>query len=108
MKMTRKILSVILIISLVFIVLQTSVIATDLDLNSILSGTIPEIENITNENAVETNNITNVVNTNNNQSPDETLPKTGVTENYAIISFAVICGVSAIYAYRKVKNYNIK
>lgn len=107
MKMASKILSIILIISLLFVVLQTSVFATDLDLNSLLGNEITEIE----ENTVETNNVTNITNTNNttnNTSVNETLPKTGITEDYAIIAFAVICGVSAIYAYRKVKNYNIK
>lgn len=111
MKMTKKILSVILIISLLFVVLQTSVFATDLDFNSILGGDIPEIGNTTNETTAGTNNVTNITNTNNttnNTSANETLPKTGITEDYAIIAFAVICGVSAIYAYRKVRNYNIK
>lgn len=110
MKITRKILSVILIISLLFVALQTSVLATGLE-------DIPELSNLfndgntTNETSSgtnNTNNITNANNTTNNTSANETLPKTGITEDYAIIAFAVICGVSAIYAYKKVKNYNIK
>ena len=111
MKITRKILSVILIISLLFVVLQTSVLATDLDLNKFLNGEIPEIEDTNDGNTAGGNNVVtpaNTTNTNNNASANETLPKTGITEDYAIIAFAVICGVSAIYAYKKVKNYNIK
>lgn len=106
MKITRKILSVILIISLLFVVLQTSVFATNDDFyQQILEDLGGSDTNTANTN--NTNNVTNIANTN-NTSANETLPKTGVTENYAIIAFAVICGVSAIYAYRKVKNYNIK
>ncbi len=58
----------------------------------------------------DTNNTVNniVENTNTNASTNETLPKTGVTEDYAIIAFAVVCGISAIYAYKKVKKYNVK
>lgn len=113
MKITRKLLSVILIISLLFVVLQTSVLATDLDLNSLLNGgNLTEIESTDDGNTSGTNNTTNITNTNNTtnntSATNETLPKTGITEDYAIIAFAVICGVSAIYAYKKVKNYNIK
>lgn len=114
MKISKKFLSVVLIISLLFVILQTSVLATDLDLNKILNGEIPEIEDTNSGSTDEGNNVvapTNANSTNNttnNISANETLPKTGITEDYAIIAFAVICGVSAIYAYKKVKNYNIK
>ncbi len=111
MKITRKILSVILIISLLFVVLQTSVLATGLEDIPGLSE-ILETGDTTDGNTSGTNNTTNITNTNNTtnntSATNETLPKTGITEDYAIIAFAVICGVSAIYAYKKVKNYNIK
>ncbi len=110
MKITRKILSVILIISLLFVVLKTSVWATNDDL---VYQQIQEAlgENTNNTNTTNVNNVVtpkNVNNTTNNESANETLPKTGITEDYAIIAFAVICGISAIYAYKKVKKYNIK
>lgn len=116
MKITKKILSVILMISLLFVVLQTSVSATDFDIDKFLNEngnmtTIEETNSTNNTNTTTTNNVTNITNTNNvtnNTQVNETLPKTGITEDYAIIAFAIICGISAIYAYRKVKNYNIK
>lgn len=116
MKITRRILSIFLIVSLLFVVLQTSVFATGIE-------DIPELRdyfsngNTTNETSSGTNNVNNTNNTignntnatnTNNTSSNETLPKTGITEDYAIIAFAIICGISAIYAYKKVKNYNIK
>lgn len=113
MKITKKVLSVILIISLLFVILQTSVLASDFDINKFLNenGNMTTIEETNNTNTTETNNVTDITNTNNvsnNTQVNETLPKTGITEDYAIIAFAIICGISAIYAYRKVKNYNIK
>lgn len=117
MKMARKVLSVILIISLLFVVVQTTVSATDDDLFQQIQDLVgdtntADTNNVNNVNNVNTtNNVTNIANTNNtinNTSSNETLPKTGMTEDYAIIAFAVVCGISAIYAYKKVKNYNIK
>ncbi len=109
MKMVRKVLSVILIISLLFVVLQTSVLATDDELFQQIQDLVGETNTTNTTNT--TNNVTNIANTTNttnNTSSNETLPKTGITEDYAIIAFAVVCGISAIYAYKKVKNYNIK
>lgn len=113
MKMIKKVLSVILVISLLFVVLQTTVLASGLEdipgLDEILNS--GNTTNETSSGTTNTNNVTNIANTSNttnNTSANETLPKTGITEDYAIIAFAVICGVSAIYAYKKVKNYNIK
>ncbi len=114
MKVTKKILSVILIVSLLFVVLQTSVFATDDDLFQQIQDLVGDTNTTSTPDANTTNtvnNITDITNTNNttnNISTNETLPKTGITEDYAIIAFAVICGVSAIYAYKKVKKYNIK
>lgn len=111
MKMVRKVLSVILIISLLFVVLQTSVLATDDELFQQIQDLVGETNTTGTSDTNTTNNVTNIANTTNttnNTSSNETLPKTGITEDYAIIAFAVVCGISAIYAYKKVKNYNIK
>lgn len=107
MKITIKLLSVILIISLLFVVLQTSVLASN---DNLVFQQIQEAlgENTNSTNPVNVNNTVAPTNTNNTSATNETLPKTGITEDYAIIAFAVICGISAIYAYKKVKNYNIK
>lgn len=135
MKKLMKVLSILLIVSLVFVVLQNTVLATGLeDLFNQVDETptvenenpaqevIPEVNNTTpTDNATPVNNTTpvdnntvnntviNTTSTNSNSNgTNETLPKTGVTEDYAIGAFAVICAVAAIFAFRKVKNYNIK
>ena len=38
----------------------------------------------------------------------ETLPKTGVTEDITVMFFIIVCAISAIYAYKKIRDYNIK
>ena len=35
------------------------------------------------------------------------LPQTGVTEDITVMFFIVVCIISAIYAYRKIKDYNV-
>ena len=33
------------------------------------------------------------------------LPQTGVTEDITVMFFIVVCGISAIYAYKKIRDY---
>lgn len=118
MKKSSKILSVLLMVSMLFILLGNTVSATSLEdlmnqLNQTTGDNTQAIENIADNNVAGTNNtvvpVNNTVNnTTNNTSANETLPKTGITEDYAIIAFATICIGSTIYAYKKVKNYNVK
>lgn len=35
----------------------------------------------------------------------ETLPKTGVTEDITVMFFIIVCAISAIYAYKKIRDY---
>ena len=37
-----------------------------------------------------------------------TLPKTGVTDGYVVAILVTVCAISAIYAYKKIRDYNIK
>lgn len=38
-------------------------------------------------------------------SAENDLPQTGVTEDITVMFFIVVCGVSAIYAYKKIRDY---
>lgn len=44
---------------------------------------------------------------NNSTYQNTTLPKTG-SNDFAVIGLAIVCGISAIYAYKKIKDYNMK
>ena len=112
---------IICIISIVALVLAitTNVFAAGVqDLNALLGNTsnndfgqIPEITN----NTVNTNTNTNInTNTNvnanvnvnkNTNNTTNTMPNTGVS--YSSVVIIAICGISAIYAYKKIRDYNI-
>ena len=39
-------------------------------------------------------------------SVGNTLPQTGVTEDITVMFFIIVCVISAIYAYKKIRDYN--
>ncbi len=43
--------------------------------------------------------------TTNTSANSETLPKTGVTEDITVMFFIIVCAISAIYAYKKIRDY---
>lgn len=43
--------------------------------------------------------------TTNTSTNSETLPKTGVTEDITVMFFIIVCAISAIYAYKKIRDY---
>ena len=70
---------------------------------------------VNNVNNVANNNVTSIVNTNTNTNTNKTtsvynnttsLPKTGAND-YAVFLIIAICAVSAVYAYKKIRDYNI-
>lgn len=111
-KRTKELMVYILAIAVLFF-MATNVLATDL--NELLENE----ENLTNNTNVDTNtnadfedlNDTNIENnntenTNLDKDGNEELPDTGLDNSVMII--IAICGISAVYAYKKIKDYNIK
>lgn len=47
-----------------------------------------------------------VTNTSVNETGN-TLPQTGVTEDITVMFFIIVCVISAIYAYKKIRDYNV-
>ena len=105
--------SIALILSIV-----TNVFATDImnSLNTAENKNVQEIENrgnntVNNHNNTNNtannavNNVTNNTrnNTTNNTNKVTTMPNTGV--DYSILLIVAICGISAIYAYKKISDY---
>lgn len=86
LKKTLLVLGVIILISAVALPLISKVKATneDLDLNSLIDD-----------------------GDDNKNTSENTIPKTGVTEDITVIGFIVVCVGSAVYAYRKVRSYNV-
>ena len=107
------ILSIIMLISTIALPLFKGVKATSE--NSPLD--IGDFEEDDEGNEENTNNITNENSTkpiveqtdkdNKNTASENDIPKTGVTEDITVVGFIIICVGSAIYAYRKIKKYNV-
>ena len=102
MKNSKVVMEIVIIISLLF-ALSTVVLADNTQI--IIGGGSTNTQNDT------ATNITNV-NTNTNTSyrtntNTETLPKTGVTDGYVVAILVTVCAISAIYAYKKIRDYNM-
>ena len=85
-----------------------------IDISGNLDITLDENEttepdlNTANETAnVEENSQVIQPDTNTTENVTDTLPKTGVTEDITVMFFIVVCAVSAIYAYKKIRDYNV-
>ena len=100
----------ILLISVMVMMFSTSVLAADNTFNE-----LPLTLNNTNTNNTNTNtNNTNTNNTNTNNANktnnttiynNTSLPKTGIEDSIPVAMLVVVFGISAIYAYKKIKDY---
>lgn len=104
-----------IVLALVIIASSTLVFAANDETPAIIIGgdqsnTENTVENTT-ENTTSQNytplNTSTTYNTANTNTTN-TLPKTGVTDGYVVAILMVVCAISAIYAYRKIRDYNIK
>ena len=84
----------------------------DLLNNTNSTNTANEVTNIVSENEVANETATNTAgtivqpDTNEEETSSENdLPQTGVTEDITVMFFIVVCAISAIYAYKKIRDY---
>lgn len=112
----KEILLVIMIIVMIFII-STKVLATNSPIQIPVTGennitTNTEDTNVT-TNTINTNVITpntqqnTITNTTGSTYENTTLPQTGDASDYAIFMLIVVSGIVAVYAYKKVREYNI-
>lgn len=73
------------------------------DANQILANQIAANQIAANQVAANSTIIQPTTNTNVNS--ESTLPKTGVTEDITVMFFIIVCAISAIYAYKKIRDY---
>lgn len=112
----------ILLISAMVMTFSTSVLAADNDTNGFTQLTLNNADNNTNTGNTNTNtnnantntnntntnrsNTNNTNNTNNSSIYNNTnLPKTGVEDSIPVAMLVVVFGISAVYAYKKIKDY---
>lgn len=127
MKKTNLIKGILLILLSIVLIGTTGVYAA----NDLSSGLDEELLNLTDSgnstkkdntekdnNIIENNNVNNSVNNNvnnnkssiynnvNNTTNNTNLPKTGIGDSIPTMVLVVVFGISAIYAYKKIKEYN--
>lgn len=112
MSRTKEILISLLAIIVLILAIATNVFATSGDdINVLLSGagnnnTVKQIQSKDNNNTNNNNNkLNNVVNNKANVSNATEHADAGV--DYSIVFIIAVCGVSAIYAYKKIRDYNV-
>lgn len=116
MSRTKEILISLLAIIVLILAITTNVFATSADdlLNALGNNqndnTVTQIpskdNNNTNNNTNNNNNkLNNVVNNKANVSNATEHADAGV--DYSIVFIIAVCGVSAIYAYKKIRDYNV-
>lgn len=126
-KSKSKILMVIILTILMVTCIATSSLA---DNTAIIIGgaennteTEGNVLNIAGNNTEDTNTTTNETantqtiltsntsvsqyNTTNTTNTTATLPQTGESDIYVVTALIAICGVSAVYAYKKIREYNV-
>ena len=69
--------------------------------NQIAANQIAANQIAANQQAANTTVVQPTTNTNNGN----TLPQTGVTEDITVMFFIIVCAISAIYAYKKIRDY---
>lgn len=107
-----KIVLIIMISLAIIVAAKGSFAVTSLDPNSLTGLTTNNtVENSSNTtlnntttNLVLTTNNTTTTNVSNNAS-NTSLPKTGVADSMPIVVIAVVLGISAVYAYKKMEDY---
>lgn len=117
MSKTKELIICIISIIALILAITTTVFATE-DLNSLMGNAtntenndfqqIEDTTNNTNNNSANTNasaTTTNNTNTNSNVNKTATIPYTGI--DYSVLLIIAICGVSAVYAYKKIRDYNV-
>ena len=111
MKNSKVVMEIVIIISLLF-ALSTVVLADNTQI--IIGGGSTNTQNDTVTNIPNVINTTTNTNTNINTNTSyrtntntETLPKTGVTDGYVVAILVTVCAISAIYAYKKIRDYNM-
>ena len=115
-----KVISI-LVVSLMVMLFSTNVMAAETDNgftdltprvdNNTTNGTSNNTTNSNSANNTNRNNTSNNTNRTNNTNNSSiynntnTLPKTGVTDSIPVAVLLIVFAISAVYAYKKIKDY---
>ena len=107
MKNSKVIMEIVIIISLLF-ALSTVAFADNTQIIIGGGSTNTQNDTVTNiPNVINTTTNTNINTNTSYRTNTKTLPKTGVTDGYVVAILVTVCAISAIYAYKKIRDYNM-
>lgn len=104
---SKLIIELIIIVSLI-LALSTAVFADPVIVGGGSANTQKDVNTVNNVPNIVSNTTSNNTSYRTNTNTNTTLPKTGVTDGYVVAILVTVCAISAIYAYRKIRDYNIK
>ena len=84
-----------------------SVTANEQYVNEVYANSVYANEQAAAKKAAEGTVVQPATKTTNTTNETQKLPQTGVTEDITVMFFIIVCVVSAIYAYKKIKDYNV-
>ena len=80
-------------------------VVNDINTNSLYNNTTTNTVTNTTANTMTNNSIVQP-SVNKTSTSENKLPQTGVTEDITVMFFIIVCVILAIYAYKKIKDYN--
>ena len=80
-------------------------VVNDINTNSLYNNTTTNTVTNTTANTTTNNSIVQP-SVNKTSTSENKLPQTGVTEDITVMFFIIVCVILAIYAYKKIKDYN--
>lgn len=80
-------------------------VVNDINTNSLYNNTTTNTVTNTTANTMTNNSIVQPY-VNKTSTSGNKLPQTGVTEDITVMFFIIVCVILAIYAYKKIKDYN--
>lgn len=113
-KLKKLVVLLVVVVLMVGLCMQVKATDNPIDVTNLLTSNTTDGSNNTNTtNSINQNSTTNTANesvvqpdTNKTEgSSENNLPQTGVTEDITVMFFIVVCAVSAIYAYKKIRDY---
>lgn len=110
-KLKKLVVLLVVVVLMVGVSMQVKATDNPIDVTNLLTSNTTDETNTTN--TVNQNSTTNTANesvvqpdTNKTEgSSENNLPQTGVTEDITVMFFIIVCAVSAIYAYKKIRDY---
>ena len=110
-KLKKLVVLLVVVVLMVGVSMQVKATDNPIDVTNLLTSNTIDETNTTN--TVNQNSTTNTANesvvqpdTNKTEgSSENNLPQTGVTEDITVMFFIIVCAVSAIYAYKKIRDY---